>query len=159
MTQWIVVFGTIAAATSAWALAEWRRSRMLWTIGAVLATIHSAAAFKVFHGWSHDAALVATARQTLAVTGIDWGGGLYFNYAFVGVWLADALWWWIAPRSHESRPPVIGAVVRGFLFFMFLNGAVIFADGWMRVLGILSVGLVSIAWLKSYFMPARLARP
>jgi hypothetical protein len=158
MTQW-TVFVTIAAATFTWAVAEWQRSRTFWTIGAVLATIHSAAALEVFHGWSHDAALVATARQTLAVTGIDWGGGLYFNYAFVVVWLVDVLWWWIAPRSYESRLPAIGALVRGFLFVMFLNGAVIFADGWMRVLGVLSVGLVSITWLKSYFRPARLARP
>jgi hypothetical protein len=158
MTQ-LAVFGTIAASTMAWALAEWRRSRTLWAIGAILATIHSAAAFEVFYGWSHDAAVVATAHQTRAVFGVDWGGGLYFNYAFLVVWLADALWWWIVPRRYDSRPPVIGAVVRSFLFFMFLNGAVIFADGWMRVLGILSVTIVSIAWLKSYFMPALLLRP
>lgn len=157
MTQW-TVFGTIAAATVAWALAEWRRSRVLWSVGAVLATIHSAAAFKVFHAWSHDAAALATARQTLAVTGIDWGGGLYFNYAFLAVWLSDALWWWIAPRAYESRPAAISAVVHGFVFFMFLNGAVVFADGWMRVLGILSVGIVSIAWLKRSFTPPPPAR-
>lgn len=48
--------------------------------------------------------------------------------------------------------------VRGFVWFMFLNGAIVFADGGMRVLGILAVGTVSLAWLMKLFrqtVPAR----
>ena len=67
----VAVFGTIAGATLAWAVAEQLRSRLLWTIGAALAVTHSAAAFAVFHGWSHRAAAAATARQTADVTGVS----------------------------------------------------------------------------------------
>ena len=92
----VAVFGTIAASLAAWAAAEFLHSRAFWTVGSALATAHSAAAFAVFHDWSHDRALIATALQTAAVTGLDWGGGLFFNYAFLLVWGADVMWWWIA---------------------------------------------------------------
>ena len=147
----LAVFGTIAGATLAWAVAEQLRSRLLWTIGAALAVTHSAAAFAVFHGWSHRAAAAATARQTADVTGVSWGGGIFFNYAFLIVWGADAIWWWASPRGYEARPRAFDALVRGFLFFMFLNGAVVFADGWMRLLGVIAVGLVSITWSTRFF--------
>lgn len=152
----LAVFGSIAGATVAWALAEVvrgvvpRAGRLFWTVGAFLAVIHSAAAFGVFHAWSHEAALVATAQQTAAVTGLDWGGGLYINYAFLVIWTADALWWWTSPDTYETRPAAVSMFVRGFLFFMFVNGAVIFADGWMRVLGIAAIVAVSAAWYRSH---------
>lgn len=146
-----LVFATIAAATLAWAYGEVARSRWAWAAGAALATVHSLAAFAVFHRWSHGDALAATARQTAAVVGWAWGGGLYFNYAFLLVWLADAAWWIASPRSHAQRPRAVDGFVRGFLFFMFVNGAVVFADGGMRVLGILAVGTVSTAWLIRSF--------
>lgn len=142
------VFGTIAGATAAWAIAECRRSRAFWTVGAVLSVIHALAAFEVFHAWSHEAALVATARGTAAVTGVGWGGGLYVNYAFLAIWMADAVWWWLSPHSYVTRPAAASVFVRGFLFFMFLNGAVVFADGWMRVLGIAAIAAVLVAWYR-----------
>lgn len=154
----LAVFATIAGATLAWAGAECLRSRLLWTVGAVLAVTHSAAAFAVFHGWSHRAAAAATAQQTAALTGLSWGGGLFFNYAFIAIWTADAIWWWISPRGYQSRSRTIDRVVRGFLFFMFVNGAIVFADGWMRVLGMAAVGAVSFTWLTRFFRPTAPAR-
>ena len=152
------VFVTIAGATGAWAGAELLRSRLLWSAGAVLASVHAVAAFAVFYGWSHDVAVAATARQTAALTGLPWGGGVFFNYAFLAVWIGDAIWWWRAPRGYAARPRAIDAAVRGFLFFMFVNGAVIFADGWMRLLGGLAVGVVSMTWCIRWLKPARQAR-
>jgi hypothetical protein len=38
--------------------------------------------------------------------------------------------------------------VHGFIFFIILNGAVIFADGWARVLGAAATLLVALAWLQ-----------
>lgn len=76
---------------------------------------------------------------------------MFFNYAFLVVWLADCVWWWLRPSSYEARPMWVGRSIHGFLFFMFFNGAIVFADGWMRLLGIIAVGAVSIAWLTELF--------
>jgi hypothetical protein len=40
----------------------------------------------------------------------------------------------------------VSIAVRGFIFFIIVNGAVIFADGWARVLGAASVMLVVASW-------------
>lgn len=119
---------------------------MAWTAGAALIIMHSAAALHVRHGWSHRQALESTAIQTKAVTGVDWGGGLYVNYAFLALWAADAMWWWLRPGAYAARPaPVTHALAAGFLF-MFLNGAVVFAHGAMRWFGAACVGIVAFAW-------------
>src|SRR5437867_232780 len=70
-------------------------ARWLWTGGCLAYLAHAAAAFEFFHAWSHAAAYADTARQTEAKFGLHWGGGLWFNYFFTGIWLADVLWWWI----------------------------------------------------------------
>jgi hypothetical protein len=155
----LVVRATIAAATIAWAAAEWWRltrphvpdapARALWTIGAASMTAHAVAAFHTVYGWSHHRALVETARQTAAVTGWTWGGGLFVNYAFVAIWMADAAWWWLAPDAYRRRPAALSAALRGVFLFMFLNGAIIFAAGAMRVLGIIAVSVVTAAWYRS----------
>ena len=154
----LAVFGAIAGSLMAWAAGELRHSRALWTVGALLAAVHSAAAFAVFYEWSHDRAVAATAQQTAAVTGLAWGGGVFFNYAFLAIWLGDAMWWWVSPTSYETRDRAIDFIVRGFLFFMFLNGAIVFADGGMRVLGTFAVAAVSVSWLMKSFRPTVPAR-
>ena len=150
MTE-LAVFATIAGATLAWAAAEIWRWRVMWMVGAVLATVHSVAAFALFYDWSHRTAVIETSRQTAALTGISWAGGIFFNYAFVAIWLADAMWWWVSPRSYGARARLIDGFVRGFLFFMFFNGAIVFADGWMRALGIVAVGGVGLTWLTRLY--------
>ncbi|HEV3005325.1 MAG TPA: hypothetical protein VGX78_12740, partial [Pirellulales bacterium] len=68
--------------------------RIAWTLGCLFYLAHIACAFHVYHGWSHAAAYRHTAEQTAALTGWNWGGGIYFNYLFTVVWLADAIAWW-----------------------------------------------------------------
>ena len=154
-----IVFVTIAGAIVCWAVAEWWRarvprwSRLWWTAGALFMLIHSIAAFGLFYQWRHDVALVATARQTAAMTGIASGAGLYVNYALLAVWLLDAGWWWTAPASYRSRARAIEWGIHGFLFFMFVNGAVVFADGWMRLLGIAAVAVAGVAWWIRPYRP------
>lgn len=153
------VFVTIAGSTAAWAASEcWtllRPSdpdtgpRALWTLGALLMVAHSIAAFGVFYGWSHAAAVAATAHQTEAVTGLSWGGGLVVNYMFIGIWIADAAWRWTHPISYRVRSRALAQSVRALFVFMFLNGAIVFADGAMRFLGAASVSLVVVAWYRS----------
>src|SRR5262249_37153849 len=48
-------------------------SRWLWTAGCALLWVHVGLAFHFYHHWSHRAALLQTARDTAAVTGLAWG--------------------------------------------------------------------------------------
>jgi hypothetical protein len=148
---------TIWASLLAWAIAEWRRTapmaspasgRRAWALGALAALMHAALAFHVHYAWSQAAALADTARQTLAVTGLDSGGGLYVNYAFLGVWAADALWWWLAPSSFARRPRLLDMTVRAFLWFMFVNGAFVFVRGPRRWVGAAAAISVAAAWYR-----------
>ena len=103
--------------------------------GAVLTAIHVMLAMSSAHAWSHESAVVATARQTKAVYGLDWGGGVFANYAFVAVWVFDA-WRWRARANRSSAGPDAPTwAVRVFFFVMILNGAVIFAAGSRRLAG------------------------
>lgn len=153
----VLVFWTMAAATAAWAGAEWCRSarqehlaRPLWMAGAWLALVHAVAAYGVFYGFSQDAALTATEAQTAALTGVRSGSGLYLNYLFLLAWLVDGVWWMFAPARFARRPRAIDRSVRGFLFFMFVNGGFVFADGWMRVLGAAATLTVMLAWYREW---------
>ena len=58
--------------------------------------MHVICAFQFYHEWSHLVAHEHTARQTAVALGIDWGGGLYMNYLFIGVWMGDVMAWWSA---------------------------------------------------------------
>jgi hypothetical protein len=143
----VLVFASIAVAVVLWAVAEVFSSRVLWSVALGLALLHSAVAFIVFYGGSHAIARDATMRQTAALTGVSFPGGIYVNYVFLAVWSADAAWWWLAPRAYEHRARWISAITHGFIFFIMLNGAVIFADGWARVIGVVAIAAVVVgAW-------------
>jgi hypothetical protein len=101
------------------------------------------------HAWSHRAALIDTARQTAAMTGIDWGGGLWVNYAFLLIWIVDAAWWWAAPAGYRRRPRALRHSLLAFFIFMFVNGAIVFAHGAMRMLGAAAVAAVGWTWYRA----------
>lgn len=152
-----LIFGSVAGAIVAWGAAEWwrampqhaGRARLAWTLGATLMTSHSAAAFTILYGGSHGTAVAATAKQTEALTGVGSGAGIYVNYVFLTIWIADVIWWWAGPASYAARPHVVSALMRAFFLFMFVNGAVLFADGLMRVLGAVAVVMAGAAWIRS----------
>jgi hypothetical protein len=150
-------------ATVAWAVGEalMRRSplsdrwaRAFWTMGIALALAHVVLAFQLVYAWNHEAAVAATGRQAADRFGWDWRGGIYVNYVFLALWLADVGWWWLAPASHASRPIGIEAARLALFTFMFLNGAVVFASGTGRLVGIASV---VVALLGSLARRQRLA--
>jgi hypothetical protein len=153
MTE-VAVFWTIAVSTLAWSVAEccrllaWHlaQARLVWSAGLAAMLVHSIAAFVVLYGGTQAVALAATAQQTAALTGVDSGAGLYVNYAFVALWLADAAWWWSGPAAR-GRIAGLGWARLAVFLFMFVNGAVIFADGGMRWLGTAAVGAVAAAAL------------
>jgi hypothetical protein len=107
-------------------------ARLTWTAGCLLYLAHVACAFHFVHHWSHAAAYEATARDSAALFGLNWGGGIYINYAFTLAWIADAAWWWARRNSYETRPRWLEISVQGFFVFMAFNGAVVFASGATR---------------------------
>jgi hypothetical protein len=117
-------------------------ARAVWTIGCGLLLGHLAAAFHYYHDWRHAKALAATARQTEELIGLAVGAGVYFNYLFVALWLLDVAWWWLCPAGYLARPAWLGIALQGYLFFIAFNGAVVFASGPIRW-----VGLALCAWL------------
>jgi hypothetical protein len=143
-------------ATVAWAAGEalMRRSpasdrlaRLLWTIGIALAAIHVVLAFHLVYSWNHEAAVAATMRQAADRFGWGWRGGIYVNYVFLALWFVDVCWWWLAPLSHASRSIRIETARLGLFTFMFVNGAVVFAAGIGRLVGIAAVSVVLLAAL------------
>ena len=125
-------------------------ARRLNTLGCAAFVAHVACAFHFYHGWSHSAAHTDTARQTAELFGWNSGIGLYVNYLFAAVWLADAVWSWSAP-GYAARPAWITWTIRAFFWFMIFNGAVIFARGPLRGYGLLlSVALVAAWWPQRY---------
>ena len=155
MSGTAIVRSTILIATAFWAWAEvlkLRRpgdvepARVLWTIGLALGLIHAAMAFEVAYDWSHTTAWADTARQTAAMTGLAWGGGIVVNYLFLALWLADAVWWWIAPVTYIHRPLRLERARLLLFVFMFFNGAIVFAGSAGRAVGVPAVAAVCITW-------------
>ena len=123
-------------------------ARIVWTAGCVVFGLHVVTAFGVFYDWSHSTALSETARQTRDSTGFDSGAGLYLNYLFALLWIADAAWWWRRPDRYRHRSLQAFLLLHGFFLFMIVNGAVIFVDGPRRWLGaaIFMEGVASVGW-------------
>ena len=137
------------------AIAEsWRAGRQhpwawrAFAAGLLLCVVHIVIAFAYTHGWSHSAAVAATASQTRAVYGLDWGGGIFVNYVFVAVWAADA---WLWRRALQRRVPpstMLHWPLRIFYGIVVLNAAVIFAAGFRRALGLALIVSLLYVWLR-----------
>jgi hypothetical protein len=124
-----------------------RSARFLWTAGCLAFLVHVVAAFHFAHHWSHAAAYAETARQTAEVVGLDWGGGIYFNYLLSLIWMIDVLWWSWCPKSYLTRSRWIEWFVQGFMAFIWLNATVVFGHGAIRWVGLIGIAIVIIATL------------
>ena len=116
-----------------------------WTAGLLGLAVHVACAFHFLHHWSHAAAMKHTAQRTAEVTGWDWPGGLYINYAFLLFWGVDAVRVW---REALGRTPVASRVwrlvVHGVFLFMMFNATVVFGPWhWTAA----SVVFVALWWM------------
>jgi hypothetical protein len=103
-------------------------------------------AFQFYYHWSDATAYTATARRTAEVVGLDWGAGLYANYAFTLVWVLDVCWWWFGLDRYEARPRGVAWAVQGFLGFMAFNATVVFGTGAVRWLGLFACFLLAVTW-------------
>lgn len=150
-TVWVAVAGYAAGATalalSAGRVGWERAARLAWTFGCAALFAHVACAFHFYHGWGHESAYLDTARQTNEVVGLDWGGGLYINYALMAGWLLDVAWWWLrGPDSYRRRPRALTAAWQGFLLFIFFNATVVFKSGPARWAGLGLCLWLCLAW-------------
>jgi hypothetical protein len=121
--------------------------RGAWTLGCALFVAHVVSAFHFQHHWSHAAAYAETARRTAELFGWSWGGGLYLNYLFTLLWVGDVCWWWRAPGSYTKRPRWLDMALFGFMAFMAFNGAVVFATGLVRWLGLAVMCGLGVLWV------------
>jgi len=150
----LLLYASAWVSLVAWATAEWRRARapraarLAFTLGFVALVLHSLAAFHARYGGSHALALADTARQTERATGRALGAGLYVNYGFLALWAVEVLLWWRAPASYRARPRALAWSVRVAFVFMFVNGAIVFAGGPVRALGVACVLAVLGAWYR-----------
>lgn len=164
------LYGTIWAAMLLFAAGESGRSftargsappRWAWWLfagGLVLAIAHTLIAFAVVHHWSHADAVIATARQTGEIYGVAFGAGVYVNYVFLGVWLADA-WWWRAAAPGRARPIAVVRALRAFYVIIIFNATVVAAAGYRRALGLLLVSWLARVWCTHVVQPFRAALP
>ena len=119
--------------------------RVVWTIGCLALLAHFAAAFNYYHAWSQASAYSETARQTAEVIRINWGGGLFINYAVALFWIVDVGWWWLAGvNSYRRRAWLVTTIWHGFLIFIIFNATVVFKSGLTRWIGLLIC--LSLCW-------------
>jgi hypothetical protein len=116
-----------------------------FTAGLALAVIHTLLAFAVVHQWSHADAVRRTADQTASIYGVSFGAGVYVNYVFLAIWLAD-LWWWRASPRGYARPVIAVWLLRAFYMVIVFNAAVVFAGGLRRIGGLLLVSWLARVW-------------
>lgn len=143
----------------AWSAGEWLRAdrkglrgggaRTLFSGGLVAMVCHSLLAFHLRYGFRHDAALADAARQIEAVTGRASADGFFLNYVFIAWWALEALAWWTFPERYRRRPAVLAWASRLFFAFMFVNGAIVFARGPVRVFGAAAVLAAGAAWTQA----------
>mgnify|MGYP000135477465 CR=1 FL=1 len=118
-----------------------------FVLGLALAIVHTLIAFDVVHNWVHDDAVRNTAMQTEAVFGARVGWGVYVNYLFFAVWLADA-WWWRAAGPDHVRSTAVTWGLRIFYLVIILNAVVIFAAPPRRPAGLAVIALLAWAWAR-----------
>lgn len=136
-----------AAARKPTSLDRW--VRFAWTIGCAALLAHFISAFHFHHAWSHKSAYVDTARQTAEVFAINWGGGLFINYAVAVLWVTDVAWWWFAGlSSYRHRPWLITLLWHSFLIFIIFNATVVFKDGLVRWLGLGVCVILCVSWVS-----------
>ena len=152
-TIWLAIagyaIGTVVFATARRRVDANRWARLAWTIGCAALLAHFASAYEFYHAWSHASAYADTARQTAEVFKVNWGGGLFINYAVATLWFADVTWWWFAGLdSYRRRPLLLTLLWHGFLIFIIFNATVVFKDGLIRWIGLFVCVVLCVSWVS-----------
>jgi hypothetical protein len=123
-----------------------RTTRWVWAGACELYFCHIIAAFHFAHDWNHAAAVASVSEASEALIGRPFGAGIWFNYALLIVWAFDAAWLWLGDRSYFRRPKALSYAIHGFIFFMMINGAIVFAPNYVRWPSVAACGLLGWAW-------------
>lgn len=138
-----VAYGVGNLGSRAWSTRYSAWLRVIWTVGCVFFCLHVYCAFAFYHHFSHQAAFDTTAQETKAMLGTAFGEGIYFSYVFLAIWVLDCVRQWL---PVENLPTWLSWCVHGYLFFIALNGALVFEGGVTRWFGIpLTLLLVVLA--------------
>jgi hypothetical protein len=119
-------------------------ARLFWSLACAAYLLHVAAAFHFYHHWSHQHAFDHTANRG------GFGQAIYISYAFTEAWPIDVLCTWLVPL-YATRFHWLHGSMHLFVAFMLFNGAVVFAHGFSRVLGIAVFGYVALLWTWKKF--------
>ncbi|QEF97933.1 hypothetical protein Mal15_19790 [Stieleria maiorica] len=109
-----------------------------WLFGSVMITLHILASYGLAYGWSHAAAIAATAKESERVTGIRAGWGVYVNLAFAAIWMGYSTAMAIRGRRWQG----IDRAVFWFTAAIVLSATVIFETGpvrWLSVAGFIGL--------------------
>ena len=111
-----------------------RLERWWWTLGLAAILAHFLAAYAQL-GWSHEAVLAHTARETERVTGWRFAGGVWGNYLFALFWGLETIgqWW---RRGWVTGWSLWNYCLHGYLLLVVVNGAIVFATGPVRVVAL-----------------------
>lgn len=109
--------------------------RVIWMTGCIFFVLHVAAAFHFYHQWSHAMAEDDTRLQTVQRTGMNFGGGIYFNYLLGLMWLTDCAGWPVRGSHLHELHPRWRIALHAFFLFMIFNATVMFGHGWARPAG------------------------
>jgi hypothetical protein len=101
--------------------------RLFYTWAALLCVLHVTVAFHVGHAWSHTKAY----EHVETISGF--GPGIYVNYGFAAVWLADVVWAWVALDHYLNRSRWLSWSLLVFMAFIVFNAAVVFGTGNRRI--------------------------
>ncbi len=153
-TIWVSIIGYLAGSVmlalspASGGRLQWgSAARVVWTIACASLIAHFLSAFQFYHGWSHAAAYRDTARQTEELFRVNWGGGLFINYALLIAWVVDIGWWWRRGiDSYRQRPWPIVALWHAFFVFIIFNATVVFGEGIVRWVGLAVSLLLAITW-------------
>ncbi|HIK96231.1 MAG TPA: hypothetical protein EYG03_30175 [Planctomycetes bacterium] len=131
-----MILWTVRLSVALYVLAVWRcvsavpfgvadrRQTVAWSLSWLLCMVHVMCAYHFEHHWSQQAALKHTAEMTERVVGIDWGGGLYINFLFLGWWGVDVY------RLIRRRTQRTAGILQGAAAFMMFNATVVFGPPW-----------------------------
>jgi hypothetical protein len=135
IVRWLVEAHPQTRSAGTGRIAPPRAAILWWTAGCLLHLGHVAAAFHLVHDWSHAAAWEHTAQRTAAVTGLDWGGGVWLNDLFTLLWPLDVLRLWV--ERSRGRRVCPAAMVRCWHLFslaMVVSATILFGPvGWTAI--------------------------
>lgn len=122
--------------------------KVVWSAACLLTAVHAYLALSDVHQWNHHHAFDHIANETGRVLGFRFGYGVYFNYLFVIIWIADVIWLWSSSESYQNRSNRLSSAFHLFLILIMVNGAVVFRDGLPRYLGIIVIAAILTTWWR-----------